>query len=121
MYEPHKELRLCCLLTVSGPVIACVASVFSRVVARKLLTFLLIFLLTFFFCPKKKLQTTSITLKLCLSTDEDFCFLENVNLEPNIESNGPQEDENVAKKKLELSASVESLSFEVSHAARQFP
>ena len=121
MYIPHKELRLCCLLTVSGPVIACVASVFSRVVARKLLTFLLIFLLTFFFCPKKKLQTTSIALKLCLSTDEDFCFLENVNLEPNIESNGPQEDENVAKKKLELSASVESLSFEVSHAARQFP
>lgn len=101
-------------------VVACVASVFSRVVARKLLTFLLIFLLTFFFCPKKKLQTTSIALKLCLSTDEDFCFLENVNLEPNIES-WPQEDENVAKKKLELGASVEPLSFEVSHAARQFP
>ena len=93
---------------------------FQSSCSAKVTYFFTYFLLTFFFCPKKKLQTTSIALKLCLSTDEDFCFLENVNLEPNIES-WPQEDENVAKKKLELSASVEPLSFEVSHAARQFP
>ena len=89
-YIPHRELYLCCFLSVSCHKRSCSKLCFGFSTTKKTTRENSPVLR----CPKKSLRkfphTTPIAPKLRLSIDRRFSFLENV--VPNIES-WPQEDE----------------------------
>ena len=68
IYIPHKEVCLCCFLTVSCPIYAILA-MFHRLG----------------FSPTKTRPKKKVVTNLCLRIGRRFSFLENVNLDPNIE------------------------------------